>query len=98
MPVDLYAERFELLLEGDRRRLVLEEGDNDSSDIKPEMAEDVDEPKNVGVVGDADVAPLLVFLDVARIDNDDDLGLVLSSSSIFILLSGSKPGRTLEAW
>ena len=44
------------------------------------------------------IAAHLVFLDIVRVDGDDDLRLVLQlRSSIDILLSGSKPGSTREA-
>ena len=59
-------------------------------------AEDVDEPQHVAVIGDAQVAPDLVLLDVSGVDGDDDLRLVLQllqhADLAVWLESGQHPG------
>ena len=48
---------------------------------RPDAAERVDQTEHVRVVGDPKVAADLVFLDVVRVDDDDDFGLILSDSA-----------------
>ena len=51
------------------------------------------------IVGDAQITPDLVLLNVSGADGDDDLHVVPQLvCSIRILLSGWKPGSTREAW
>ena len=53
--------------------LALPPGDDHAAHVKPQRAEAVDQPEDVLVVGNAQIAPQLVFLNVARGDGDHDL-------------------------
>ncbi len=76
MAVHLQAQLFQLVLEGLHHRLAGVAGDDHRADEQAEAPEGVDEPQHILVIGDAQVAPDLVFHDVAGVDGDDDLGLV----------------------
>ena len=54
-----------------------EAGDHHAADEQAPGAEVVDQLEGVGVVGDAEVGAHLLALDVAGVDAEDDLGLVL---------------------
>ncbi len=75
--VDGDAAALEPGLEHAGRRLVLEAGDDHGPHQEAPVAQVVDELEGVGVVGDAEVGAHLALLDGARVDADDDLGLVL---------------------
>ena len=76
MPVDFHAEPLELFLERECGGLSVEAGEDDGADVETYTAERVDETQNVGVVSDAEVSSYLILLDVERVDDDNDLGLV----------------------
>ena len=71
-------------------------GDHHAAHRQAPAAEDVDEPQHVAVIGDAQVAPDLVLLDVPGVDGDDDLRLVLQllqhADLAVWLESGQHPG------
>lgn len=97
MTVNLEAERLHALFKHVRGRLTRILRQRDRADIETKAAENVDEPRHVGIVGDAQIAAALVLFDVARVDGDDDFRLIAQASSILILLSGAKPGSTRDA-
>ncbi len=74
--VDADAVFFKMVLEEQGAVLAFKMRDDDGSDEEAALAEFVHEAENVGVVGDAEVAPDLVVLNVHRGDDDDDLRLV----------------------
>jgi len=74
--VDLYAAALEAVLEGDRRRLAIETGDDDRAHQDVPLPQVVDGFERVGVVGDPEIGAHLLLLDVAGVDADHDLGLV----------------------
>ena len=77
MEIDLDAAVFEALAEllrGDLSRIAR---NHHAAEEKAEALEVVDELERVVRVGDAEVGAHLLVLDVARVDAEDDLGLVL---------------------
>ena len=71
-------------------RLVVEPGDDHGPDLDAPLAQVVDELHGVDVVGDAEIGPHLLPLDVAGVDAEEEIGLVLRSSwRSFILTLGS---------
>ena len=74
--VGLYAKLLQALAErlGRRLRRVLRE--DDAADVQSGDAERVDQAQHVEVVGNAEVAAHLVFLDVVGADGDDDFRLL----------------------
>ena len=68
---------FELGDELVDRRSILVSGHDHRVHLEVIAPEFVDKPHDLQVVGDAEVLPRLALDDVARIDADDDLGLVL---------------------
>ena len=78
MPPDLEPQALQPLLEGfPRRGVEVELGDDHAAHIEADAPEGVDEAQQVQVVGDAQVPPHLVLLDVPGVDDHDDLRLVL---------------------
>ena len=77
MTVDLDTEGLELLLVSDRTLLPIEAGEHDGAHIEAITAERIDESQHVHIVGDAEIPTDLVLLDVAGIDDDHDLRVIL---------------------
>ncbi len=77
MPVNLHAQRLQLLLISGRRRLLLILGQHHAAHVKTVIGKGIDEPEHVHVIGDADISTDLVFLNIRRLDGDNDLRLVL---------------------
>ena len=77
MTVDLDAEGLKLLLVSDRTLLPIEAGEHDGAHIEAIAAERIDETQNIHIVGDAEIPTDLVLLDVAGIDDDHDLRVIL---------------------
>ena len=75
--VDLHAQGFQTLLVSDGRRLARELRQNDAAHIQAVAAEGIDQTEHVHIVGDAQVAADLILLDIAGVDGDDDLSIVL---------------------
>ena len=75
--VDLDAHLLQALAVGLRAGLAVEVGDDDAVHAQTAVQEGVPEAEDVHVVGDAQVAPHLVLLDVHGADDDDDLRVVL---------------------
>ena len=97
MSVRLDAQTPESCLELFCQGLACKLSDYNAADIKTEFGESVDETKNFLIVSDAQVSPSLVLLNGIGIDRDNDLRIFGNALSILILLSGSKPGNTLDA-
>ena len=77
MTVDLDAEGLELLLISDCALLPVEAGEHDGAHIETVATEGIDETQHVHIVGDAEIPADLVLLDVAGIDDDHDLRVIL---------------------
>ena len=70
-----------------------------AADIEAHPAQVVDQAQHIEIVGDAKVCPYLVFLDVSRVDAEDDFCLVLKALQELLLFPfTSNPGSTREAW
>ena len=69
-------------------------GDDHGRDSKAVAAEQVNQAQHILVIGNAKVTTSLVFLDVVRVDRDDNLDIVGDAFDMRNLLSGSKPGST----
>ena len=74
--IDLQPQALQPGLEGVGGGLAGVPGDHHAAHAQPPAPELVDEPEHIAVVGDAQVPPDLVLLDVAGVDGDDDLRLV----------------------
>ena len=77
MVVDPHAAALQLRAELHHGRLLLVARDDDAANGQPESAQVVDQLQRVIRIGDAEVRPHLLALDVAREQAEDDLGLVL---------------------
>ena len=75
--VDLDPQALQPLLERVGGGLAGVPGDHYAAHVQAHGAEGVDQAEHIAVIGDAQVAPDLVFLDVAGVDGDDNLCLVL---------------------
>ena len=71
-----HAHIAQLLFKQIRRVLAAVLRDDHAADIQPDGAEGVDQAHDVEVVGDAEVPPALVHLDVRGVDGDNDLCLL----------------------
>ena len=90
--IALHAERRELLAECRGGRLVLVARDNDAGRGEAHVRENIEQTQHVFVVGDAQVAAHLVFLDIVGVDRDDDFHVVGE------LLEHANFAVRLEAW
>ena len=97
MTVGFDTEAFKPVFKGYCERLTCKAGYYNASDIKPYSAESVNKPERFKVVGYAEVASALVFLNSVGVDNDNYSASSLSSKSILTFESGAKPGSTREA-
>ena len=86
LTVDLEAERLHALFEHVRRGLTGVLRQRDGADVQAEAAENVDQARHVRVVGNAQIAAALVFLDIARVDGDDDFRLIAQRQQHFDLV------------
>ena len=77
MAVSLHAQGIQPLQEGIGGRLAGVPGQHHAAHIKLQLPEGVDEAQHVHIIGDAQVAPDLVALDVGGVDGDDHLHVVL---------------------
>ena len=68
-------------------------GDHHAADVQPDAPERVDQPQGVLVIGDAQVPPALVALDVVGGYGDDDLRLVLHFQQHGYLAVRLEPGH-----
>ena len=57
--------------------VVMVAGEHHTGDIEAEVPEDLDQPDHVQVIGDAQVTPDLVLLNICGVDGDDHLHLIL---------------------
>ena len=63
-------------------------GDDHAAYIEAQGAEHVDKAQHIFIIGDAQVAPKLIFLNIAGVDGDDDLHLVTHGLQHFDLAVG----------
>ena len=75
--IDLDAHRLQAFPVGHGAGLAAEMGDDDAVHAEPAVHELVAETEDVHVVGDPEVRPDLVLLDVHGADDDDDLRVIL---------------------
>ena len=85
MAIDLDAQRFQPLLECVGRRLGAVMGNAHAAHIQPDPPECIDQAQHIQVVGDAQIAPALIFLNIAGADDDDDLRRFLHLQQHFYL-------------
>ena len=76
MAIHLDAEGFEALLVCDCLVLAGEPGQDDRGHVEAVGTVGVDEAQGIHVIGDAEVAALLVLFDVARVDDHDDFRVI----------------------
>ena len=92
--VDFEPQFFEPVFESDSFDILFVElRKHDAADIKPLVAEDVDQSEHVLVVGDPEVGAQLVGGDVVAVDDDDDLRLVFELLQHDDLVVGRKAGQ-----
>ena len=91
--VDLDAQLLQAGLEGVGGGLAGVLGDHDAAHIQAAGAENVDQAQYVHVIGDAQIAAHLVFLDVGGVDDDDDLRVVLELLQHPDLAVGGEAGQ-----
>ena len=77
MVVGLDAHTLEALAIGRGTGLAVVVGDDDTGDEETALHENLAQAQHILVVGDAEVATFLVFLDVGGADDNHDLGIVL---------------------
>ena len=75
--IDLDAHRFQAFPVGHGAGLAAEMGDDNAVYAEAAVQEFVAEAEDVHVVGDPEVCPDFVLLDVHGADDDDDLGVIL---------------------
>ena len=75
--IDFDAHAFQALPVGDGAGLTAEVGDDNAVDAEAAVHEFVPETEDIHVVGDAEIRPDLVLLDVHGADDDDDLRVIL---------------------
>ena len=68
-------------------------GDDHAAHQQPHAPEGVDETENVYIIGDAQVAPDLVFFNIRGVDGDDDLRRVLKLGEHPDLAVGCEAGQ-----
>ena len=93
MAVHLHPQGLQPLLEGVGGGLSGVLGDHHAAHVQVHGPERVDEPEHVAVVGDAQVPPDFVLLDVAGVDGDDDFRLVLHLGQHADLAVRLEPGQ-----
>ena len=75
--VDGNVDRLQPLFKLHRRGLRLVARQHDAADVQTVAAEGLYQAQHVRVVGDVEVAALLALFDIAGVDRDDDLRLIL---------------------
>ena len=77
VPVAADSQMFQPVEEGVRRSLPAVAGQHHAAYIQSHVPEDVNEPEDILVVGDAQIPPDFVFFNVPGIDGNDDFHVVL---------------------
>ena len=77
VPVAADAQIFQPVKERVRRGLPAVPGQHHAAYIQPHIPENVNEPENVLIIGDPQIAPHFVLLDIPGIDGNDDLHIIL---------------------
>ena len=96
---DADAVFFKALFKLQGGRLVVEAGDDDARDVDVAVAQVVDEPQGVVVVGDAEVRADFLAFDVPRMDADDDVrvgGKVLQKPHFDVRVEAGQDARGME--
>ena len=91
---------FETAFEIQRGGLAVEACDDDTRDVDVAVAEVVDEPQRVVVVGDAEIRADFLAFDVARMDADDDVrigGKILQKAHFDVWIETGQDARGMEA-
>ena len=76
MAVHLYAHLLQTALEHLRAVLAREMGDAHASHIQVLGLKNTFQPQQIGIIGNAQIAPHLILLDVLRADDDHNLHLI----------------------
>ena len=90
MIVGLDAHAVEALVVGGGAGLSAVVGDDDARNHEAALHEGLAQAQHVLVVGDAEVAAFLVFLNINSADDDDDFGIVLQLGEHLELAVGLK--------
>ncbi|MPN04208.1 hypothetical protein SDC9_151444 [bioreactor metagenome] len=77
MGIDGDAPLLENALELDGSRLLIKAGDDHLGHLQPPLGKVVDHLEDIGIIGDTEVTAHLAPLDIAAMDADDDIYLVL---------------------
>ena len=77
VPVAADAQIFQPVKKRVRRGLPAVPGQHHAAYIQPHIPENVNEPENVLIIGDPQIAPHFVLLDIPGIDGNDDLHIIL---------------------
>ena len=64
-------------MEGVSCGLVVVSSEDNAADVEADLCENIEQSDNVHVVCDPQISPDLVLFDVVRVDNDNDLSIVL---------------------
>ena len=97
--VYLDTELIQFTTEGIGEVICLILGHNDRADVESASAEGVDKAKDVEIIGDTEVAPLLILFDVIGVNDDDNLRLVLKlckHSDFTVRLEARENTRSVE--
>ena len=91
--VNLDAHTLQTGLEGLCHGVVVIPGEHNAGDVESKIPEDIDQPNHVQVIGNAQIAPDLVLFDVAGVDGNDHLHVVLQLQKHPQLAVGLKAGK-----
>ena len=76
MVINLDAQRLEPLFKCVGHRLPLIAGEHHTAYVQADGAEFIHQPQNIQIIGDAQVAPQLIFFNIASIDDNDHFHLM----------------------
>ena len=76
MAVNLHSQGFQTLLERLCRRLALISGQHHAPHIKADAPELVNQPEHVGIIGDPQIPPHLIFFNIGSINGNHQLRLI----------------------
>ena len=87
------AQSLQPRLESPGNGLPLVPGQHHTGYIEPEAAEHIDQPDHIPVIGNAQIAPDFVFLDIIGVDGDHHLHLILQLQQHSQLAVRLEPGQ-----
>ena len=93
MDINALTAHFKLFAENIGACLAGILGNEHRSDIKAHLAQAVDQPHHVEIIGDADIGPYLIRLDRLGADAEDDLRLIFEFAEQLDLAVDIKSGQ-----